>query len=150
LDLGDRAPSEIIAVRCLGCHDKKAADAPAAAQESPLTDWPAVKKVAFAQNVEPTGVDIVLASLHTHSISLGLMALAVAVLLLGSGWPRGFVGLMILLFSLGLTVDLGCWLLARQNASFVYGIALGGGLFGAASGISLLAVLLDLWRPRSA
>lgn len=150
LDLGDMAPAEIIAVRCLDCHDSGAAEAPAAALEAPLEDWSDVKQLAFARNVEPTGVEIVLASLHTHSISLGMMALAVAVLLLGSGWSRGFVGLMILLFSFGLTVDLGCWLLARQNDSFVYGIALGGGLFGVASGISLLAVLVDLWRPRSA
>jgi hypothetical protein len=147
LDLGDLAPAEILAARCLGCHDRGAKDAPEAAREVPLSDWIDVKKVAFEQNVEPTSEEIVIASLHTHSTSLGVLSLVVAVLLLGTRWHRGVVGLLILLSALGLLVDFSCWLLSRQSDAFVYGIVAGGALFAGATALALLLVLVDLWLP---
>ena len=150
LDLGDLAPAEILAANCLDCHDRGAKDAAPAAQAVPLSDWIDVKKVAFEQNVEPTSMAIVIASLHTHSISLGLMALVVSLLLLCTRWSKVLVGGLILLASLGLMIDFAAWLLTRQSDAFVYGIVAGGALFAGATGLALLLVLVDLWRPLSA
>ncbi len=147
LDLGDAAPAEIIAARCVSCHARAPAQAEGGAPALPLESWPDVKLVAFAQEVEATAPAIILASLHTHALGMALVALSTLLLLLGTSWPRPLLGLLALILSLGLAADLASWLLARTNDAWVFAIAGGGAAFAAATALSLLLVLVDLWRP---
>jgi len=148
LDLGDAAPVEIIAANCLECHARNAKAGNSIGKDIPLEYWDDVKKIAFSKDVQPTAPAVVLASLHTHAISMAMILICTAFLAIGTRWTQSFVGLFLTLASLGLAADLASWLLARMDERFIYAIAIGGSLFALSTAILLLATLLDLWCPR--
>jgi len=147
LDLGDMSPAEIIYNDCVSCHSAQSTG-PEAYPELPLDFFPQIKKVAFSSDIRPVNTQVLAASTHTHAISLAVMALATGGLLLLTGWPRGLTNLFVLLMGIGLAMDISGWWLARVNASVVPMIVIGGFIFAAATGLSLLLVVLDLWRSK--
>jgi hypothetical protein len=147
LELGDSSPAEVLDRRCLDCHARQATEGDGIGQELPLEYWDDVAKLAFSRSVEATPQEILITSLHTHALAMALVTLAALGLLLATRWPQALVGLVAAGAGVGLIVDLASQLLARGSELFVWGVALGGGLWGATTVAACLAVLLDLWLP---
>ena len=145
LDLGDAAPAEVLAARCLGCHARGADDP--VGQTLPLEYWDDVKRVAYAREIAATDGAILLASTHTHALALASTTLVLAALMLLTRWPVRLRNALVCLAGVGLALDLAGWWLARGTPAFVYAVVIGGGLYALAMGAMLLAVIVDLWRP---
>jgi len=147
LDLGERAPAELIARNCLECHGRKNAERHPIARALPLDYWDDVRKLAFAKELNPVPTPILVVSTHTHALSLGAVTAVVFGMLLATGWPRRLVGVLVCVGGVGLAADLGGWWLARWNAGFVWAIIGGGVAYKGAMALGLLLVLADLVRP---
>jgi hypothetical protein len=147
LDLGEAAPAEIMAERCLACHSRQATLGEGVGERIPLDFWDDVKKVAFSREINPVDVEILTISMHTHALSLATLSFVAAGLLLATAWPRRFAHGLIAVLGVALAADLAGWWLARPWPGAVWIIVVGGGVFGAAAALALLAVLADLWRP---
>lgn len=147
LDLGDLSPAEILDRSCLSCHGRDAAEGDGIGQTVPLEYWDDVKKISFSREINAVDPEILIASAHTHSLSMALLTLAFGMLALATRWPRALVGSLFALSSLALLCDLGSWFLARETAAFVWLIAGGGVVWMGTSGLMLTLVLIDLWRP---
>lgn len=150
LDLGDLSPAEILDRRCLACHARASSDGDGIGQRVPLEYFDDVKKLAFSREIRPVDPEILIASAHTHSLSMALLTLAFGLLALATRWPRGLVGALFALSALALVCDLGAWFLARETAAFVWLVAGGGAVWMGTSALLLLLVLVDLWRPARA
>jgi len=145
LDLGDLAPSELIASNCLTCHGR--ADAAAKGGNLTLDSWESVKKVAFGKEINPPPISILIISTHAHALTLAALA-ALLILLLAftrfgcttQGWIGFFLGV-------GLLADISGWWLARKFEAFVYAIVAGGAIFNLAFCLALLLLFLELWLP---
>lgn len=151
LDLGDAAPAELIAANCLSCHSRSA-NPPVdqiAAKQIPLDYWDDVQAIAYSRSVPPTPVNIVLMSMHAHAPAMATMSIAIAALALATAFPRRLIGVLIGLSGLALIADLASWLLAREFAGAIYVIVGAGAVYNLASGVMLLLILIELWRPRS-
>jgi hypothetical protein len=146
LDLGAAAPSEVLARRCLECHDRAAASAAVPALEY----WEDVSKLAFAREIAPMPEEVLWASLHTHALGLAAASVAVGCLWLATRFPARIKGWLFALGALALLVDLACWWLARERAGLVALIAVSGTVYVAAMGVALAGILADLWLPRGA
>lgn len=146
LDLGDNAPAEIIASNCLQCHSRKSEDA--IGKKIPLEYWDDVKAVAFSREISPTDTKILLASTHTHAISLASITLVIVFMMLLTAWPSWLRSSLSLIAALGLSADLAAWWLARSMPAFVNLIIAGGIAYAVSVGAMTLAILVDLWRPR--
>ncbi len=149
LDLGDAAPAEIIAKNCLSCHARNAKSPPAddVSRKLPLESWDDVKKVAFSRKFDPTPAHITAISTHTHALSLGLMGLVLGLMMLGTRWTRGLVGVVVALNGVGLAADIGGWWLAKLDAAWVPMIAVGGFAYNGTIGVMMVALIIDLWWP---
>lgn len=144
-DLGARAPSELIAASCVQCHSKKAAG-PAALL--PLEYWEEIKKHAFSRSLEATPRKIVEASAHAHAPTLSMWSLLALGLLYFTRWPAKLRAALALVNGAALLVDISSWFLARDSAAFVYGIAMGGGVWAASLALTLVLIVAELWLPR--
>ena len=91
--------------------------------------------------------DILLASTHTHAISLAMVTIVIAGLMLLTSWPVALKSILPLVAAAGLFFDLAAWWLARDAAFLVYVIVLGGVAYAGSMVLMMLAVLTDLWRP---
>lgn len=151
LDLGDAAPAEIIAASCLSCHSRNATPAPdqLAAKKLPLDYWDDVQSVAYARSVPPTPTSIILMSMHAHALTMAVMTLMIAALALATAFPRRLIGLLIGVAGVALIADFASWLIARELAAAVYVIVGAGAVYNLATGVLLLLVFLELWRPRT-
>jgi len=147
-DLGDMAPNELIAANCNSCHARAVADTHAIAKTVPLDRRDDVLRLALPKNLTPVSTEILITSTHTHALSLGTLAVVTIALVLATGWPRRLVSLAAFLIGAGLLVDLGGQWAARQYAWGVYLLIGGGSVYGGASVLALLAVLVDLCLPR--
>lgn len=147
IDLGASTPKEILAKDCASCHSPTSTDV--AARAIPLVSTEDVRKVSFARKVNPTDKKLVVMSIHAHALSLGTMGVLVLGLLWFSRLPRFFVSLLVVLFGLGLPLDLAAWWLARDNAAFVPVIMIAGAAFNGGLSLGIGLVFLDLWWPRS-
>ncbi len=146
IDLGDQAPAEILDQSCLGCHSRNAEQQLSA---QPFLDfWDDVAAVAFSRDISPVDKDILLASTHTHAISLATVTIIIAGLMLLTSWPASFKSGLGLVAASGLFLDLAAWWLARDVEGLVYAIVLGGVLYAGAMVLMMLGVLTDLWWPR--
>lgn len=145
-DLGDNAPAEIIARNCLSCHARSAENA--IGETLPLEYWDDVESIAFSQKIEPTDPEIVMASLHTHSLSLAMIGIIAVMLASFTFWPRALVGLLAIACGGGLALDVGSWVFARQYEALIWLIVGGGVAYAGSTALLLLGTLMDLWRPR--
>jgi hypothetical protein len=147
LDLGDAAPAEILDFSCVQCHAANATEGDPAAREIPLRYWDDVEAVAFSREINPTSVEILLASSHTHYIGIGTTLGLICLMMLATRWPSIIAQTLVFFAAFGFMIDAASWWLARYNETFVYVILVGGGLFGVCSGLMLMAILIDLWAP---
>lgn len=147
IDFGEGygSPQELTAESCGTCHGPQLPQEERA--EPLLVTWDHYQELVQENRVLPTDADILLLSTHTHAIALGTISLLVCALMYGTRWPGGLKGLLALLASAGLLVDLAAWWLARDSAAFVSLIVAGGVAHAGAMGLMMLAVLLDLWLP---
>lgn len=148
LDLGDLAPSELLAANCLQCHGQ--AEAATKGAGVALQNWELVKKVAFAKQIDPAPFPILVNSTHAHALTMAAIGAMLVLLLACSRCPRWLIGLLGLAIGVGLLCDVGGWWAARWNAAFVYAIVAGGAAFNIGSLVALLAILAELWLPRPA
>jgi hypothetical protein len=147
LDLGDSAPAEIMAGRCLACHSRSSTLGDDVGERIPLDYWDDVKKVAFSREINPVDLEILATSMHTHALSLATLSLVAAALALATAWPRRLVHGLIAVMGIALAADFGGWWLARPWAGAVWIIVVGGGVYVAVVALTLLLVLVELWRP---
>lgn len=145
LDLGDMAAAEILDRHCVGCHARGSDDE--GGRALPLEYWDDVRAVAASRDVSPTDPAIVLASLHTHALGMGLLTLAAIGLGMATRWRRSFLSWASALAGVGLLVDLAAWLPARSFESLVPVLVAGGGAWVTATTCLLVATLIDLARP---
>lgn len=148
LDLGDLAPSELIAAHCLSCHGQ--AEAPGKGGGLALANWEDVKRIAFPVQIEPAPYSILVASTHAHALTLAAIAALLALLLAFSRWPRWLLGAVVFALGVGLLLDIGGWWATRHHAAFVWTIVVGGALFNLGALLALLLTLAELWLPRGA
>jgi len=134
--------AEILATRCTNCHARKSQDPGA---KLPLEYWDDVKPLAFARELPATPLEIVTTSLHAHASSMALLTLALIALAWCTRWPAWVRSGGALVGGLALVADLGSWLLARENAAFVYVIAAAGALWAAWMALALVLVFAELW-----
>jgi hypothetical protein len=146
LDLGDAAPSEILAVSCLECHSRASSGEHAAAS-IPLEYWDDIAPLSVSREINPVSVEILAASTHTHALGLAAVTLVLAWLALLTSWPRAFVGLVVGVTGLGLMVDIGSWWLTREWIAFAWAIAVGGAIYNGGMVLLGLMVIADLLRP---
>jgi hypothetical protein len=144
LDLGDLAPSEIIAVNCLQCHSRRVAHTHEIARTVPLEYWDDVSRLAFPLKIDPPPLDILILTTHTHALSLATISGVTMLLLLLTSWPRRMIGFMIGVAGLALLADISSWWLARYDAAFVHVIIVSGSVYLAVTALSQLVILADL------
>lgn len=148
LDLGDRAPSEIIAQNCLSCHARNSSEGSGIGQTSPLEYWDDVKKLAFSRQISPPPESILILTTHTHALSIGVIGILLTLLLHWSRWPKSVTNVVGLLIGAGLLADIACWWLARTYVSLVYVIVVAGGVYMGFSMLACVILVADLWLPR--
>lgn len=150
LDLGEAAPAEILARRCLPCHSRRAKRDDDLGSRLPLDYWDDVKRLAVSRDVHPLPAEVLTATTHTHALSLGMLFLVTSLLAWLTSWPRRWTEPLIAIAGISLLTDLSSWWLARSIPGFLWGIAGGGvGLFTSLT-LLLLSILLDLLLPRRA
>jgi len=145
-DLGEFAPSEIIAANCLSCHSR--AEAPTKGAGIPLEYREEVERVAITRQVNPMDIKVLAMSTHAHALSLGTMSIVLAGMLVLTSWPRAIPGSLVAATGAALLVDLAGWWIARQRAWFVPVLAGAGAVYSIGTVLGLLAVAIDLWKPR--
>lgn len=149
LDLGDKAPSEIMSRSCLECHSRKQADKSPIAKSVPLDYWDDIKPIAFSKDIQPGSLKVLVASAHAHSLSLATLAVVLGVLLFMTRVPRGVSGALTACMGAGLLIDIACWFIARQAAGAAYLVVIAGAVFNGACGLSAFIVLIDAVRGPS-
>jgi hypothetical protein len=85
---------------------------------------------------------------HQHMLAIPMFTLAVALLFMMTRLPGGWRTVLGPLPMVAMVFDFSGWWLARSWSAFVYVIAIAGLVFGLVLGIQVIAVLIDLWRPR--
>jgi hypothetical protein len=148
LELGDYAPAEIIALNCLECHKRSAAEGEEEQSDPPLEYWDDVKQVAFPKNLEPVPLEILATSTHTHALTMPLVALVTCLLFLATAWPRGVRHAFVMGTFVALLLDLASWWLAREWVFFCHVLVVTGGVFGGLLALQLFGAFLDTWFGR--
>lgn len=147
-DLGAAAPAEVLARDCVACHSRKATEGDGIGQKLPLEYWDDVEKVAFSRKLDATPESILITSTHTHALSMAVVSCVLMFLAWSTRFaPRLKSGLALLL-GLGLACDLAGWWLAREGASFIWLVILGGGAWSVGALLGCLLALAELWLPR--
>ena len=144
LDLGDAVPADLLDEHCVSCHSRSA---PEALRAAPFLEYlDDVRAVAFSRNISPTDMKLLLASTHAHSLALATITLIICALGYATALPGRLKGILCLLASGGLALDLAAWWLARDAGGFVYVIVAGGLAHGGAMVILMLGITAELWR----
>lgn len=146
IDLGDRAPAELIATHCGACHAGEAVD-PAVGQIS-LAYWEDLAPLISDKEIRPTPYEILITSLHTHAPAMALMALVVGILALLSRFPRFLASLPLALSGLGLLIDVSGWLIARWTPGYAPVLMAGGATFFLGQTLGSLLIFAEMWLPR--
>lgn len=146
-DLGDMAPSEIMAVSCLGCH-ARTSEGEHAAPQIPLEFWDDVEPLAASRDIQPVSLTILAASTHTHALGLSAVTLVLAWLALLTSWPRVIVSVLVGATGLGLLLDIGGWWLTREWIEFAYLIMGAGAVYNSGMVLLGLMVIGDVLMPR--
>jgi len=147
LDLGDAAPAEIIARTCLNCHTRQAGGENAC-PEIPLEYFDDVMAISISREINPTSLEILTISTHTHALGLATLTIIVITLALHTRWPRHLVNTVVLLMGAALLTDLGAPWLTRWQVDFVWLLLISGMIYGGLTGLTILAIIIDLWLPK--
>ncbi len=146
LDLGDLAPSEIIAVSCLDCHSRSASG-PDSKAEVPLEYWDDIRALASSKDIQPSPVEIVATSQHVHAPMMAIVMLVLAILGAMTRFNDRLIGLILAASGFGLLVDMVGWWIAREVSAFAYAIVIGGGLYALGTMLIGCLILLDCLLP---
>ncbi|MBO6514801.1 MAG: hypothetical protein JJ974_12635 [Phycisphaerales bacterium] len=146
LDLGDEAPSEIIAVSCLDCHSR-GSSGPEAYPEVSLEYWDDIQKLAISKDIQPAGTEIVAMSQHTHAPTMAVIMIVLGLLGVLTRFSNRLIGLVTFFASLGLLVDMAGWWITREVAQFAYAIVVGGALYAIGTMIVGGLVVIDCVLP---
>ena len=87
LDLGDNAPAEIIQRQCLSCHARGSSEGDGIGESVPLEYFDDVVKIAVSRDVEPVATEILVASAHTHALTMGALSIVLSLLAWCTRWP---------------------------------------------------------------
>lgn len=148
LELGSRAPAEILDQRCVSCHSRNARpDTAGAAGAIPLDYWDDVEKLAFSRQLEAVPLPILIVSTHTHALSMALIALAVIGLTACTRFSAALLGLVAAAGGAGLAADVAGQWLARWHAAGTWLVILGGAAFALHVGLGSLLALAEMWLP---
>lgn len=82
---------------------------------------------------------------HQHMLAIPVFTLMVGGLFLCTRIAPRWRAVLLPLPMLASVVDFSGWWLARMSEGFVYAIAAAGGVFGAALGLQIVLVVLDMW-----
>jgi len=146
-DLGDMAPSEIIARSCLECHSRAKASTQPVAAKIPLDYFDDVRKLAVSREIKPMEKRILVMTTHTHALAMTPLTALVAGLMLLTCWPRRVSGGLMVVASLGLALDVASWWLAREWLPAVWIVVVGGGMYSGAMAVMVVGVMVDVLRP---
>ncbi|MHA7812654.1 MAG: hypothetical protein ACX94C_04585 [Phycisphaerales bacterium] len=146
LDLGENAPSEIIAFNCLDCHTRSASGEDAF-PEVPLEYWDDIQSIAYSKDIQPAGTNIVAMSQHAHAPTMAVILLVIAWLAICTRFWMGLTGLITFLAGLGLLVDMAGWWITRDFAPFAYAVVAGGGIYTAGTSLLGLMIVVDCLLP---
>lgn len=146
LDLGENAPSEIIAFNCLDCHTRSASGADAM-PSVPLEYWDDIQSIAYSKDIQPAGTNIVAMSQHAHAPSMAIILIVIAWLAICTRFWMGLTGLITFVSGLGLLVDMAGWWITRDIAAFAYAVVIGGGIYSAGTSLLGLMVIVDCILP---
>jgi mono/diheme cytochrome c family protein len=141
IDLDLLAPVEILAERCSDCHAK---DGSAAA----FSDFADVKGLLAGKRLEPPPPEVRWTSLHTHAPGMVGFGLLLAFLALFTRFGPKLRSAPIALAGIGIALDLGAWIPARETAGLVNAIIAGGALYSSGCILAVLLVLIEVWLPR--
>ncbi len=146
-DLGDMAPSEIIAVNCLDCHARGADQGDGIGDEVPLEYWDDIQPISTSRDIQPKDLEIVALSTHVHAPSLSMVLIMVTLLCSMTRWPGMLTGVIASAGGIGIFFDIAGQWLARLDPLWAYAIVVGG--FASSVGVGLLGalVILDLMLP---
>lgn len=149
LDLGARAPAEILDRSCVRCHTPGSGDpdAEGIGERVSLAYFDDVARVAFSRELHAVPTEILLVSTHTHALTLATLTLLVSVLFLATSWPRGLRDSLILVGWVTLLMDLASWWLARWHPGFVTLILAGGLIYGLVLSLQLVLIFIELFKP---
>jgi hypothetical protein len=106
-----------------------------------------VRTLANSKQVNRNPDNVIIASMHAHSLALSTLSIALLALLCATRLPRGVVSILAALHGLGLLADISSWWLARQSEPFVYVIAGAGWVYNGTLVLIALLIMIDLWRP---
>ncbi len=146
LDLGENAPSEIIAFNCLDCHTRSASGEDAM-PSVPLEYWDDIQSIAYSKDIQPAGTNIVAMSQHAHAPSMAIILIVIAWLAICTRFWMGLTGLITLIAGLGLLVDMAGWWITRDFAPFAYAVVVGGGIYSAGTSLLGLMIIVDCLLP---
>lgn len=148
LDLGDLAPSEIIAVSCLDCHSRSASG-PDSFPSVSLEYWDDIDKIAHTKDIQPSPVEITAMSQHVHAPMMAIVMLVLAACCAMTRYSLRLIGLIVFITGFGLMIDMAGWWIARDVASFAYAIVIGGSLYAIGTTLTCCLILLDCVLPAS-
>ena len=149
LDLGDMAPSEIIAVSCLDCHTRGSQMGDGIGDRVPLDYFDDVQSIAISREIMPKNLKIVALSTHVHAPSLSMVLIVLTLLGSMTRWPSVLVGSLVAAGGIGLFLDIAGQWLARGEAFWAYAIVGGGFAMSMSVGLLGFLVIVDLVLPGS-
>ncbi|MFI4872363.1 MAG: hypothetical protein ACIARQ_11170 [Phycisphaerales bacterium JB061] len=147
LDLGDAAPSEIIAVSCLDCHTRGAEMGDGIGDRVPLDYFDDVQSIAISREVMPKNLKIVALSTHVHAPSLAMVLIVLVLLSAMTRWPSVLVGALGAAGGIGIFFDISGQWLARTDAFWAYAIVGGGFAMSMSVGLLGFLIIVDLLLP---
>ena len=146
LDLGENAPSEIIAFNCLDCHTRSASGEQAM-PSVPLEYWDDIQSIAYSKDIQPAGTNIVAMSQHTHAPSMAIILIVLGWLSICTRFWGRLTGLILMVGAAGLLVDMAGWWITRDIAEFAYAVVVGGGLYAGCTSLIGLMIIVDCLLP---
>lgn len=146
LDLGEDAPSEIIAINCLDCHTRGSSGENAKA-DVPLEYFDDIRVLANSKDIQPAGENIVAMSQHAHAPTMALILMVLGIVCTWTRFSVRCVGFVVFVGGVGLLVDMAGWWITREVAWFAYGVVIGGGVYAVATSIVGCLIVIDCVLP---
>ncbi|MCW8133271.1 MAG: hypothetical protein KIS92_23195 [Planctomycetota bacterium] len=138
--LGDRG--------CYDCHSPDAAGK-FAKRDSPLDSFKAVSRYTKGDTGMDKGRLLMLS--HVHLLGMAMMFLGAGAALVFSTWSAKLRGGLVFGGFFSILLDIGGWWAVKYGgAAWAWTVIAGGTLMGAAFGLTVLAVLYDLWLRKPA
>lgn len=133
-----------------GCYDCHSPDAggKVAKRDSPLDSFKGISRFTKGDTGMDKGRLLMLS--HVHLLGMAMMFLGAGAALVFSSWSARLRGALVFGGFLSILLDIGGWWAVKYGGSaWAWSVIAGGSLMGAAFGLTVLAVLYDMWRRKS-